>query len=379
MPFGPTNGPTTFINFIHDVDSQWKVLATKSGLVIDDDTNTKIIVDDIFSWGKTLNKALVYIEYQLRVCQSYHLSLSLCKSHIFPKRFDFVGIDVCSDGNRPTMSKHQLLEHWPQPEIICDVAKIVGFAQFYSKLIPQFELQISPLCDLTTKFEYTDPVALHWSPDAQRSFEDMKQSILLDPCLLHFNHQRLIVLRTNFSSRGMGYVVCQPGNNEASNAAMQAYQSGEDFLFMTKLSTAVLHPVAFGSRRCCGNKVRLHSHLGEGFSGDYAMNKCHHYLFGQRFVWVTNCYAIKFILSYNGANHAILHLQMRLMGWDVNIVHRNDHYITDADYWLRLGADLCFGPLFKTYLDLTHTLRNKKSTPFLLSYETRKHALLQRA
>jgi hypothetical protein len=50
---------------------------------------------------------------------------------------------------------------------------------------------------------------------------------------------------------------------------------------MTNTSTAALHPVAFGSRRCRGNEVRLHSHLGEGFAGDYAMNKCLHYLFGQ--------------------------------------------------------------------------------------------------
>jgi hypothetical protein len=26
MPFGPTNGPATFVNFIHDMDSQWKRL-----------------------------------------------------------------------------------------------------------------------------------------------------------------------------------------------------------------------------------------------------------------------------------------------------------------------------------------------------------------
>jgi hypothetical protein len=140
MPFGPTNGPTTFINFIHNVDSQWKMLAEKSGLVINNDTNTKIIINNIFSWEKTINNALLYIKCQLCICQSYRLSLSLCKSHIFPKRFKFVGINVCLVGNRPAMSKHQLLEHWPQPEIFCDVAKLVGFAQFYSKLIPQFEL-----------------------------------------------------------------------------------------------------------------------------------------------------------------------------------------------------------------------------------------------
>ena len=61
MSFGPTNGPATFIQFIHDVDSQWKALAVKSGLVIDDNTNTKIIVDYILSWAKSLEAALLYI------------------------------------------------------------------------------------------------------------------------------------------------------------------------------------------------------------------------------------------------------------------------------------------------------------------------------
>ena len=27
MPFGPTNGPATFITFIHDINSQWKAMA----------------------------------------------------------------------------------------------------------------------------------------------------------------------------------------------------------------------------------------------------------------------------------------------------------------------------------------------------------------
>jgi hypothetical protein len=88
-------------------------MAHQKGLIIDDNTNMKIIVDNIFSWAKLLSMALIYIECQLRVCQAYQLSLSLQKSHIFLKCFEFVGIDVCSYGIRPAMSKHQLLEQAP--------------------------------------------------------------------------------------------------------------------------------------------------------------------------------------------------------------------------------------------------------------------------
>jgi hypothetical protein len=49
------------------------------------------------------------------------------------------------------------------------------------------------------------------------------------------------------------------------------------------------------------------------FVGNFAMNKCRHMLFGQQFIWVTDCYVAKFVLSYDGANPAILRLQMRLM------------------------------------------------------------------
>ena len=78
-------------------------------------------------------------------------------------------------------------------------------------------------------------------------------------------------------------------------------------------STAILRPVCFGAHKTCGNEFRLLSHLGKGFSVDYAINKCRQYVFGQQFVWVTDWYTITFISSYEGGNPAILRLQMRLM------------------------------------------------------------------
>ncbi len=84
MPFGHANGPVTFINFIYDLDSIWKELAKKYGLTINDDTNTCIIVDDIFSWAGSFKRSLTYMQCQLIMCCAYNLSLKLGKSHFFP-------------------------------------------------------------------------------------------------------------------------------------------------------------------------------------------------------------------------------------------------------------------------------------------------------
>ncbi len=36
MPFGPVNGPSTFISFIHDMDGTWKDVARSLGLTINE-------------------------------------------------------------------------------------------------------------------------------------------------------------------------------------------------------------------------------------------------------------------------------------------------------------------------------------------------------
>ncbi len=91
---------------------------------------------------------------------------------------------------------------------------------------------------------------------------------------------------------------------------------------MTVTSKGTLHLVAFGSWQTRGNKPHLHLYLGKSFAGDWAMGKCCHMLFRHCFIWVTDSYAAWFLLSYNGSNQAVQCLQMHIMGWDVDIIHR---------------------------------------------------------
>ncbi len=201
-----------------------------------------------------------------------------------------MGIDVCANGNHPAQSKHTLLKTWPAPKTVCKVAKFIGSARFYSQFIHNFEIQVTPLHKIT-KQEFTEPVAPYWTDAAQAALDNMKNAILSDPCIAHCNYRKLIVLWMNFSSLRFGLVLCQLGNNTATNQAVQDYCKGRGFTMMIKNLASFLHPVYFGGRRACGNEVWLHLHLGEMFAGDFAMNKCRHMLFGQQFIWVTDCYA----------------------------------------------------------------------------------------
>jgi hypothetical protein len=305
MQFMPVNSPATFISYIHEVNSSCKELAHLHSIHINKDTSSNIIADNILSWAKSLMTALVYMECQLCICQSQNLSLSLKKLHIFPKQFEFVVIDVCPEGNRPAIFKHQLLQYWPLPCIVHNLAKFVEFMQFYSHFISNFKIRITPLCKILRE-DYTTPLGDMWTSEAGAVLVSVHNTILNNPCLFQYDHHKLLLLWTDFSGEGFGYAACQPANDDASLQAMHKCMQGSAFVFMTKDSTATLHLVAFVCQSTCGNKRRLHSHLGEAFSGNYAINKCCYMVFGQHFVWITDCFALKFILSYNRCNPAIL-------------------------------------------------------------------------
>ncbi len=132
MPFGPTNGPATFITMIHDLDSVWKESATLAGLHVGNCVNTTIIVDYILNWGKSFIQALQYIVCQLCICKAYCLTLSQ-KSYFFLNRLEFVGIDVSPGCNQPAVLKHELHKHWLVSQLVWDMASFVCFLQLYSK------------------------------------------------------------------------------------------------------------------------------------------------------------------------------------------------------------------------------------------------------
>ena len=66
MPFGPINGPATFIIFAHDCQADLDDLAKAPGTDVGGSTCTKIIVNDIHSCGTDWDTSLQYFEVNWR-------------------------------------------------------------------------------------------------------------------------------------------------------------------------------------------------------------------------------------------------------------------------------------------------------------------------
>ena len=130
----------------------------RNGVTIDDDTNTKIIVDDCFNWAISEDQAILYMEAQFTVATLCRLYFSLPKSLFFPDRVEFVGIYIGIEFNMPVVSKFELLCTWPKAVDVQAVASFIFFGMWYQKWIPYFEVKVQPLRENTNTNEWDDKI-----------------------------------------------------------------------------------------------------------------------------------------------------------------------------------------------------------------------------
>ena len=131
MNFGPVNGPSIYIGMMFDMNFWWQTLAKSCGVEINEDANTKIIVDDFLNHAITEDVAFENILCQFKVDALRRFSFSLPKSSLFPKRVELVGIDIGINNNIPDKSKHELLRTCPKLRDIRAVAAFIAFGMFY--------------------------------------------------------------------------------------------------------------------------------------------------------------------------------------------------------------------------------------------------------
>jgi hypothetical protein len=178
-------------------------------------------------------------------------------------------------------------------------------------------------------------------------FQGVRDHILGKPILQRASIRKRFYLKTNFSSLGLGFALCQPDNTTESLAAMKREGEGDECKFEFCLSKLRLKPIAFESRKTIRNEKHFHSHPGESLAASWATTKNWHFLWGRPFTLITDCRALIWLMNYKGHHHAVGRLQLEMLGYWFSIANPPGRMLEDADYFSRLGQDIHIGPLLK--------------------------------
>eukprot|EP00957_Ditylum_brightwellii_P127956 9758726-Ditylum_brightwellii.AAC.1 len=88
-------------------------------------------------------------------------------------------------------------------------------AIFYMRWIPFFELKITHLHELIKEFEQNHNfTARQFTNEHVEEYNVIKDNLLSNTILHRANPKKRFYLKTDLSAKGMGFALCQPGDDK---------------------------------------------------------------------------------------------------------------------------------------------------------------------
>ena len=217
LPFGLTNGPSSFQQYINEV--LWEFL----------DDFCQAYLDDILIYSKSKKEHRDHVRKVLSRLREAGLQVDIKKCEFDVEETVFLGVIVSGKGLRMDPKKVEAIVKWPPPSNLKEVQGFVGFANFYRRFIHEFSKLVKPLVHLT---KMDTPFV--WNEACSEAFESLKQRVVTAPILNHFDPKRQAILETDSSDFVTGGILSQYDDE------------------------GVLHPVAFYSKTMVPAECNYH-------------------------------------------------------------------------------------------------------------------------
>ena len=181
-------------------------------------------LDDICIFASSIDEMLDRIGLVLHQLQSFNLKIKPKKSYFFQLNIIFLGHVLSKEGISPNPEKVKKVKTWPTPKSTKEVHSFLGLASYYHRFFPQFMKWAGPLHELIQpvamikkrkKFGIKIPPLVQnlppfeWTLEYQESFKKLKHSLITAPILAYPNYEKLFLLETDASLRGLGTVLSQ--------------------------------------------------------------------------------------------------------------------------------------------------------------------------
>jgi hypothetical protein len=189
MLFGLTNAPASFQRWMNEVLSNYL------------DVFCIAYLDDILIYSENLEQHRQHVKMILRRVEEVGLTLKALKCEFHTNKTEYLGYIISPTGIEMDPEKVRAVAEWKELMNVKGVQSFLGFANFYRRFIRDFSKITAPLIQLIRK-----DTPWGWDDDAQAAFEELKEAMVSEPILRHFDPTSAITIKMDASDYAIGTV-----------------------------------------------------------------------------------------------------------------------------------------------------------------------------
>ncbi|XP_063357872.1 uncharacterized protein K02A2.6-like [Cydia amplana] len=271
--------------------------------------NGKAYIDDLIITGTNLEDCYKNLENVLEKLKQYRVKVNLDKCQFFCSEIKFLGHLVCEEGIKPLPEKVEAITKAPEPTSITQLQAYLGLLNYYGKFLPRLSDKLAPLHALLRK-----NVPFKWTKECHESFVASRKLITDCNLLVHYDCNKEVFVTTDASQYGLGAVLSHQINSE---------------------------PICFASATLNDAQKNYSQVEKEALGIIFAVQKFHKFLYGRKFVLVTDHQPLKFIFDPLKkipitANARLQRWALILSGYQYEINYRKGTLLGNADALSRL-------------------------------------------
>lgn len=274
-------------------------------------------LDDIIISAPSVAEHFQRLQKVLSVLLANGIRCKKEKCKFLQQKITYLGRQISSEGILPDESGILAVKSLKHPKNIKELEAFMGKVNYYHNFVPNFSTVAAPINRLRR-----DNIPFRWGKSQQTSFDQLKTYIVNATQLSHFQDNLPLTLSTDASPFGIGAVISH------------LYPDGSE------------RPIAFASKTLDKHQVNYSQIEKEALSIIFGVKRFHQFLYGRKFILVTDHKPLVSILNPNKQLPSMTALRIQrwaitLMAYQFEIKYRNtaDHGNADALSRLPIGKD----------------------------------------